>query len=1142
MGKALKTAGAIIGGAVLMATGVGALAGLQVTAMGIAGIGTMSVANLQLMSAGLMAAGSMLDKPKSTASGSPSDWTSNPDQGIPFLFGRMGVAGKIVHRDEYGQDNRLQGIVSVYSGAGPVKSFQGFTADELPVSFVSNGGTAVGKYNRQMWRSWRMGAQPDTALSLPTGLDGGAVMPMWGPLYKLSGKACDLLTLQQDSKFSVYPSGEPKPMQVLEGVYGYDPRYDDSYPGGAGPCRYGVRSTYRYIDNAIIAALNWALGMVENGQVVGGIGASLPGVDLPAFVEAANIADANAWTVAAWPDTSEDASVVLDELLEAGGAKRSRVAGKISCVSRGAPRPSIVTITRRDTAGAIELDTGASRFNRLNTITPVIMSEAHKWQHAPMNPVSFAPLVAEDGGKRSDQIKYRFVPKVKQGAELAAYDILDAREPFAGTIPLLPHLRRLKPGDCFDIDEPGFMLDGVKMLVLGRSYDPKAGEVRIAFRSETDSKHPLALGKTTTMPAYPGLTAPDPTEVSPPQPGDWTIIPRPPAPGGGQLPVIDLSGIVRNATADAMLINWREVVEGENPDAQPPFMDEQGDLLPGWVDAGVWPPTTRTLSIQGPQPGAQIWIAIRYKRGNNVSPAELAGPITVGDLIAGGLAPDAAEKVAQEVLDRVGEISGDTEESRKGAELTLKTILNEHQALEAEARERLDADTGVLNEARSFTEGAVAGALNLVYVKAETDGRIASAMQVAKADTDALRSESILLFSTKTERENGDASAVFQARSYTDALRSDASITYATQAAMGAGLAATLSESKSFTNGQIATSMNLVYTKAQVDGALATTLQQARSHTDALRSESELTYATKVERSNGDAQTLQQASSSLDDYKSQAEMIFAAQSSLNGVSATAALALSTAQDATTKLNEARVRVIAAAGGGQPALVELFSGAAGAFVRLAAAQILFGDNTVFDDATDTMRTTIGSNIRIMAFGAPFGAAGNLLEWWGPANIAIGSMTTANGYNGRMTSLPYVFDNVRGGGGGSGVIGWSGVGSAASAPPKNLPAGTLLRDMQFTVGGGSINNAAGVGVLVYVYAGVTVIGQANLFIEASGDTLPDGSWQASYASFQLPNMASPASGSVGFSLQIMSVTGGSIVRPMEMTGSIFAVVPL
>ena len=633
MGKALKTAGAIIGGAVLMATGVGALAGLQVTAMGIAGLGTMSVASLQLTSAGLMAAGAMLDKPKSTASGSPSDWTSNPDQGIPFLFGRMGVAGKIVHRDEYGPDNRLQGIVTIYSGAGPVKSFQGFTADELPVSFVSNGGTAVGKYSRQMWRSWRMGAQPDTALSLPTGLDGGAVMPMWGPLYKLSGKACDLLTLQQDSKFSVYPSGEPQPMQVLEGVYGYDPRYDDTYPGGAGPCRYGVRSTYRYVDNAIIAALNWALGMVENGQVVGGIGASLQGVDLPAFVEAANIADANAWTVAAWPDTSEDASVVLDELLEAGGAKRSRVAGKISCVSRGAPRPSIVTITRRDTAGAIELDTGASRFNRLNTITPVIMSEAHKWKHAPMNPVAFAPLVAEDGGKRSDQIKYRFVSKVKQGAELAAYDILDAREPFSGTIPLLPHLRRLKPGDCFDIDEPGFMLDGVKMLVLSRSYDARVGEVRIAFRSETDSKHPLALGKTTTMPEYPGLTVPDPTEVTGPLPGDWTIVPRPPGESGVQVPIIDIIGEVSNGTATAVHFEWWVVPVGVDPNTSPPH-----DAA--WQSAGIWPPTVTSIPVQA-NPGASIWIAASYLRGENFSQRKLYGPITVPGLTAGNVIPTA---------------------------------------------------------------------------------------------------------------------------------------------------------------------------------------------------------------------------------------------------------------------------------------------------------------------------------------------------------------------------------------------------------------------------------------------------------------------------------------------------------------------
>lgn len=1074
-------------------------------------------------SVALSTAASVLMKPD-VGGRAPGEWLADPNAGIPFAIGdRIGVAGNIVYKNTFGKDNEYKGIVTVLSGAGPISAYLGFTADREPIAFA--GEAATGRYGGEMWMQRRLGEQPDTALTSPAAIT-YQTLPNWGPNHRLSGKAAFMWTLRMDSKFSVYPQGEPAPITVLRGIKGYDHRYDSTMPGGSGPCRLNDRSTYRTITNPAIADLNWCLGLRENGKVVGGLGVSPAGIDWSAYTRAANVADANAWTLAAYPRSDESKSEVRAGMLQAAGAVISRRAGLVSCVTRGAPKSPVMTISAADTAGPIELDTAANVLNRYNTMTPRYLSEAHEWQLAPSAPVSSSVYVEEDRGRvRSDQRDYPYVPNAKQAAELCALDIAHSREGIAGRWPLKAYCRELEPGDVFTVNEPGLLLDGMDMLVLDRDYDPETDTPYVVFVSETPGKVAWAVGQQANPSPTPALSARH--HLNAPDPGAFDVVIVPPSPEGVSAPGAEVVIDIDNARAEDLVIEIGPSFDGPWRVAKTVTIND-GQLR---------------IPVNELSPGEVFWVALSYRSADDgASPKTIKGPYTAGDLIAGGLAPDAAEKVAQEVLDRVGEISGDTEESRKGAELTLKTILNEHQALEAEARERLDADTGVLNEARSFTEGAVAGALNLVYVKAETDGRIASAMQVAKADTDALRSESTLLFSTKTERENGDAAALFQARSYTDALRSDASITYATQAAMGAGLAATLSESKSFTNGQIATSMNLVYTKAQVDGALATTLQQARSHTDALRSESELTYATKVERSNGDAQTLQQASSSLDDYKSQAAMIFAAQSSLNGVSATAALALSTAQDATTKLNEARVRVIAAAGGGQPALVELFSGAAGAFVRLAAAQILFGDNTVFDDATDTMRTTIGSNIRIMAFGAPFGAAGNLLEWWGPANIAIGSMTTTNGYNGRMTSLPYVFDNVRGGGGGSGVISWSGIGSAVPAPAKSLPAGTLLRDMQFTVGGGSINNAAGVGVLVYVYAGVTVIGQANLFIEASGDVLPDGSWQASYASFQLPNMASPASGSVGFSLQIMSVTGGSIVRPMEMTGSIFAVVPL
>lgn len=744
MGKALRTVGAVIGAAALIATGAGAM-----LMPGMAGATTMfgvSVGTLNTVSAGLMAVGGMLDKPDSMGSGTPDEWNSNPDQPTPFAFGRVGCSGKIIHRDEYGKDNKLQGIVSVYSGAGPIKSFVSYKVNDLPVSFTSNGGTANGKYNRQMWRSWRLGNQPDAALSLPTGLDEGAVMPAWGPAYRLSGKACELLTVQQDSKFSVYPMGLPTPKAVIEGIYGYDPRYDSTYPGGFGDCRLGVPSTYRWINNGIIAALNWALGLVENGHVVGGIGASAQGIDMPAFVEAANVSDANGWTVSAWPDSSEDVSTILKQLLQAGGASYARHAGKISCVSRGAAKPSIVTVTGRDTCGPIELDTGASLYNRINTITPSFMSEAHGWKHVPADPVTFEALRTEDGGKRGDQITYRFADNARQAGQLAAYDILDAREPFSGTIPFKPHLRRLKRGDCFDLDEPGFLLDGVKCMVLGRTYNAQTGEVRVAFRSETDGKHPLALGKTTTMPEYPVLTPADPTLVSPPLPDDWVLIPKLPNETGVQVPIIDIVGEVSNSTATAVHFEWTFDVDGV------PSLD--------WISAGIWPPTVTSISVPA-DPGSWIWIGASYLRGENFSERQPYGPIQVPALVADDTIHLNGEPV-QDILDKLTDVEA----------------LSASNALAV-----ADLD-GRVDDTITAAEAAIAAgeAANLAALKAGEAGEAANASNISAG-----------IASTKADEAGNHAMAANAERLLAEAAKdgadssANASVLAAAQASAAAG-------------------------------------------------------------------------------------------------------------------------------------------------------------------------------------------------------------------------------------------------------------------------------------------------------------------------------------------------------------------
>ncbi len=177
MGKALKTAGVIIGAAALIATGVGALA-----MPGLAGSTTLfgiSTGTLNTISSGLVAVGGMLDKPKSQGSAQPDEWTSNPDQPTPFLFGRMGVAGKIVQRDEFGPDNMYQGIVGIISGAGPIKGIQSFKGDDQAVTFGANGIAVSSQWQGEMWMVRRSGAQPDTVLTVPSGLKSGGQSFEW---------------------------------------------------------------------------------------------------------------------------------------------------------------------------------------------------------------------------------------------------------------------------------------------------------------------------------------------------------------------------------------------------------------------------------------------------------------------------------------------------------------------------------------------------------------------------------------------------------------------------------------------------------------------------------------------------------------------------------------------------------------------------------------------------------------------------------------------------------------------------------------------------------------------------------------------------------------------------------------------------
>ena len=468
---------------------------------------TVVAVNVATAAASQIASGAL--GKKAGSSRDPLEWSADTDAPIPFAFGRVGVAGKINYAsDGYGRDNRYTSIVSTLSGAGPINAFISYESNDVVTSFNPTTGVATtGEHSGAMWLQRKLGTQPQIALASPSGLDAGATVPEWGSAYQMSGKACSMITLYENSKLSEFQGGEEKPLHVIEGLKVWDPRQDSTYPGGSGACRLLNPATWVYSANPILCALKWATGLWEGAGAgsygvpyacsqVGGIGASIEAIDVAAFVYAANVADANLWIMAGWPDSALDESSVLDLMLQAGGALRSRVAGRISCVSRGIEQASLLTVTGRDTAGPVEVSVGQSRLERINTIIPRFWSEEHGWQMTPADPVTDPDWLVEDrGAKRSRGVDYPYVSGKDQSAQLAYYDIADSREPISGTAPFKPYMRRIKPGDCFTFAEPGLMLDGVKVKCLKRSYDTATGVVSITFRQETDAKHDAAMGR-----------------------------------------------------------------------------------------------------------------------------------------------------------------------------------------------------------------------------------------------------------------------------------------------------------------------------------------------------------------------------------------------------------------------------------------------------------------------------------------------------------------------------------------------------------------------------------------------------------------------------------------------------------------------
>lgn len=628
MARALRTAAIVVGGAALIATGIGAAAAIGAFGTVAAGSATATflataatVAKVAGFAAAALSLASMATTPKGTVGGNPTKFKIDKDAGIPLIIGRTLSGGNVVHRQFYDDPgskmrNQRESWVAVHS-LGPVKSIGPLLVDKAPVNFDA-AGAALGSYRGNMWLDTQLGACPEPrALRGPTG-----DFPGWNASSKLSGLAADLWTLDYDSKGVKYPNGVPDRARVIEGFLWWDPRLDSTYPGGMGPCRRGDPSTHVYSECPWIVALNFALGLFQNGQLVAGGGMKLTGVDVNSFVQAANVADANGWKAGGIIYTMTDNDWdSLKMMAQAGGGELQTIAGTLSC-TWSAPRVSIATITSADVIGDVDAPSTASARKRRNTIIPKVRLEEQGWEVVPLAPVTVPAYALLDGATRPREITYPLVQQATQGAQLAMYDMLNDRELDPIVLPLRIDALGYLPGDCVTLDIPEASLINRPVVLRTRELDGSTFGVTFTARTEDVEKHAFALGKTGVPPRTPDLSIAGP-DLSAPTASDWSAAGATLTDNGLSVPAIVVTGAAPRGAVEAVLFELRVHQDGRDAEA-------------GWAAVGLDSMQTVRKEITGVTPGTTYDVSLRYRVRGVLGDRLILPPVVAGSMSLGG--------------------------------------------------------------------------------------------------------------------------------------------------------------------------------------------------------------------------------------------------------------------------------------------------------------------------------------------------------------------------------------------------------------------------------------------------------------------------------------------------------------------------
>lgn len=607
----------LIAGAFLAAGSVATAVGLGTLV--VAGLAISWAAVLTVTGVALLAVAYLARKtPKPESAGQQLQQKLDPQAPVPIAYGRTASGGYITWRGTWGKKNAFYGIVTVLSAGGPIQGIESYRAGDYPIGFsgspaaqlatCNNVGGFSGSsklYKGKLRQRWVPGNAP--ASDTPASLTGYPI-----PAGAMSGLAHSITSFEYNA--DAFPQNIPASLWTLNGVKLYDPRKDSTYPGGSGAQRVDQPATWTFSENPYLAALQWTLGRYENGKRVYGIGAKWSEVDVASFVNGANVADANGWKIGGVVTTSDDKYAVLASLLTSGSGVPVARGAQIAC-SVNAPKTAVLTLTREDIIGEVEISSTTSWRDRQNTIIPRYREESQNWEIISGERLSAATYVAEDGGEtKTVEIEFPLVQQAKQAHQLAAYELVNSREFLTFTVNAKMRLLAARVGDAIMVNVPQVAANAIKCTVAGREFNPADLSVTLTLKSETDAKHAYALGQTQVAPPSPKLDGYDPSNPEAPASTAWAITATAIKNDTVTLPAIVVTGATDDPNAATIIFEYRPLGSSE------------------WLNGGEYPRTTNRVELTSVTTGTAYEVAVSYRTNLNVIGERLVLGATAGDM------------------------------------------------------------------------------------------------------------------------------------------------------------------------------------------------------------------------------------------------------------------------------------------------------------------------------------------------------------------------------------------------------------------------------------------------------------------------------------------------------------------------------